>query len=143
MVDRKLVFPLAELIGRLTVDQIKEVKLPDLKPAVQEEMAALYHDIDQIVGERGIKLTARLMGVVVALAQLNVQIWELNDRMTAGDGDYAAQLKLAHQLNGVRNQLKNWLLTECGDRSPGARRTNYNTDGLEGWDLFALGTTDP
>ena len=138
MVDRKLVFPLAELIDRLTVDQIKEVRIPDMKSAVNDEMAAVYHDIDQIVGERGIKLSAHLIGVVVALAQLNVQIWDLKDRMTAGLGDYSEQLKLAHQLNGVRNQLKNWLLTECGDRAPGARRTNYNTDGLEGWDLFAL-----
>lgn len=140
MVERKFVFPLAELIDRLTVDQIKEVRLADLKPAVREEMAALYHDIDKIMEERAIRPSAQLLGVVIALAQLNLHIWDLKDCMTERRGDYQAQLKLAHQLNGVRNQLKNWLLDECGDRTPGARRTNYNTDGLQGWDLFALQT---
>lgn len=48
---------------------------------------------------------------------------------------YMDLLKLAHQLNGVRNRMKNILLEEVGDKDKSARKTNYNTDGLEGWDI--------
>jgi hypothetical protein len=51
---------------------------------------------------------------------------------------YDDKLRLAHQLNGVRNQLKNLLMEELGDTDKSAVRTNFNTDGLEGWELLVL-----
>jgi len=138
MAERKFTLAFAELVDRLVIDQIKEVKLPRQRATVRQEMALLSSDLDQIAEERGLKLTARVITLGAALAQLNVQIWDLKDRMTAGDGDYNEQLVLAHKLNGVRNQIKNMMMAECGDTAPGAARTNFNTDGLEGMDLFVL-----
>ena len=128
----------AELLDRLAIDQIKETAFPDEKTAVADEMARLHHDIDTIIEQRSLKLSAKIIGLITALAQLNLHIWKLKDRMEAGEGDYVEQLKLAHQLNGVRNQIKNRLLEECGDKEKSAKRTNYNTDGLKGWELFIL-----
>ena len=48
---------------------------------------------------------------------------------------YAELLKLSHQLNGIRNQIKNLLLEETKDKDKSSERTNFNTDGLEGWDI--------
>ena len=136
--ERKYVPPLAELIDRLTVNQIKEVKMPSIKQAVWEECDRIAHDIDLLARERELALNAAQIGLISALAQLNLHIWMLKDRMEAGEGDYDDQLRLAHQLNGVRNQIKNALLHQCQDVAEGAKRTNVNVDGLEGWQLHVL-----
>lgn len=128
----------AELIDRLTVDQIKEVLLPAQAAACADEMAKISHDLDILIEERELPLTGRLLRMVIAVAQMNVHIWYNKDRMTETSEKYSELLKLAHQLNGLRNQLKNVLLEETGDREKSAQRTNFNTDGLEGWSISVL-----
>lgn len=125
----------AELIDRLTVDQIKEVLLPKSKDTVADEMAKISHDIDALIKERNIEFNSRLIRMVIALAQLNLHIWTLKDRMKEYPEKYDEYLKLAHQLNGTRNQLKNMMFVELKDTEPSAKRTNFDTDGLEGWNI--------
>ena len=133
--ERKFLPAFAELIDRLTVDQIKEVLIPDLKDSMAEEMEKLCHDIDLLIQEREIKLSSRFIRIVIALSQMNLHIWYLKDRMQENPEKYSDYLKLAHQLNGIRNQLKNLLLEESKDKGKSARLTNFNTDGLEGWNI--------
>ena len=125
----------AELVDRLTVDQIKEVLLPDTKAAMADEMDKICHDIDLIISERQLDLNARMIRILIALSQINMHIWHLKDRMQQYPEHYADDLKLAHQLNGIRNQLKNKLLEESADKERSAQRTNFNTDGLQGWEI--------
>jgi hypothetical protein len=76
--------------------------------------------------------------VIIALAQLNLHIWRNKDDMEGlvdNQGQYLALLKLSHQLNGIRNQLKNHLLVIGGDKDAASLRSNFNTDGLDGWDI--------
>jgi hypothetical protein len=133
--ERLYLTPFAELIDRLTVNQIKEVLLDSGKQSYAEEMTLLAHDIDKIILERQIPLTARLIRIVIALAQMNVHIWNLKDRMQNDTKHYDEFLRLAHQINGIRNQMKNLLLEEAGEREKSAERSNFNTDGLKGWDV--------
>jgi len=133
--ERKFLPAFAELIDRLTVDQIKEVLLPEIKITVADEMENICHDIDLLIAERELKLSSRMIRIIIALSQLNLHIWRLKDRMQEDSTHYDEQLKKAHQLNGIRNQLKNILLEEAKDREKSAQRTNFNTDGLEGWDI--------
>ncbi|OHB33319.1 MAG: hypothetical protein A2X79_04345 [Desulfuromonadaceae bacterium GWB2_53_15] len=137
MADKERLFltPFAELIDRLTVDQIKEVLLPTGKESYAEEMRRICHDIDLLIEERNMPISSRLLRIVVALAQMNVHIWYLKDRMQEDGERYNEFLKLAHQLNGIRNRMKNLLLEEAGEREKSAERSNFNTDGLEGWDV--------
>lgn len=137
MADKERLFltPFAELIDRLTVDQIKEVLLPIGKESYAEEMRRLCHDIDLLVEERNMLISSRLLRIVVVLAQMNVHIWYLKDRMQEDGERYNEFLKLAHQLNGIRNRMKNLLLEEAGEREKSAERSNFNTDGLKGWDI--------
>lgn len=133
--ERKYTVPLAELVDRLTVDQIKEVLLNDGKESYASEMEILQHDIDIVISERGIPLTSKLLRIIVVLSQLNLHIWLLKDRMQVEADKYDELLKLAHQLNGIRNRMKNLLLVEAGDRERSAQRSNVGTDGLTGWDV--------
>jgi hypothetical protein len=136
--ERKFTLPLAELVDRLTIDQIKEVLRPQHRESFALEMEKLCHDIDVIIEEKNLYMTSRLMRIIIALAQLNLHIWQNKDRMQVEPDRYLEMLKFAHQLNGVRNQIKNLLLEETGDREKSAERSNFDTDGLEGWDISIL-----
>lgn len=135
---RQFLPPFAELLDRLTVDQIKEVLLPAQAAAAAEEMALISQDLDLLIAEREIPLSARLIRMIMVLSQMNLHIWYNKDRMAREPDQYLELLKLAHQLNGLRNQVKNLLLEEVGDREKSAQRTNFNTDGLGGWSISLL-----
>lgn len=137
--ERLFLPPFAELLDRLTVDQIKEVLAPSQATACASEMAKIAHDLDLLIDQQNVKLSARLIRMIVVIAQMNVHIWYNKDRMTEVPDRYLELLKFAHQLNGLRNQVKNLLLEEVGDREKSAQRTNFNTDGLEGWSISLLG----
>ena len=133
--ERKFTLPLAELVDRLTIDQIKEVLIPKNKKSFADEMETISHDVDAIINEKGLKLSARTIRIIIAIAQINLHIWQNKDEMQRNPEKYDELLKLSHQLNGVKNQMKNLLLEEAGDKEKALERTNFNTDGLEGWDI--------
>lgn len=128
----------AELLDRLTIDQIKEVLLPNTKQSVAEEMLKIGHDIDLMIKERKLQFSSSIVRIIIALSQLNLFIWNIKDNMKSDTKHYDELLKKAHQLNGIRNQLKNRLLEEAGDKEKSSQRTNYNVDGLTGWDISVL-----
>ena len=133
--ERQFLPSFAELIDRLTVDQIKEVLLTDRSEEMAKEIKAICQDIDVLINQKHIKLSARFIRIVVILAQMNVQIWHNKDKMKIEPEKYNEYLKLAHQLNGLRNQMKNLLLEESGEKDKSSERTNFDTDGLKGWNL--------
>lgn len=132
---RKFQPPFSELIDRLTVDQIKEVLLPESRESYADEIQQLQHDLDLLIEEKGLKLNAELIRIIVILAQMNVHIWHNKDEMQRDPDRYDELLKLAHQLNGIRNQMKNRLLGAAGHEAAASRHTNVETDDLKGWDL--------
>lgn len=131
--NRKFVLPAAELIDRLSVDQIKEMLLSDNK-SITKEINDLSYDIDLIISEKEIALSSRLLRIIIVLSQINVHIWYLKDKMQEDEKRYNELLKLAHQINGVRNRMKNLLLEEFGDKEKSLIRSNFDTDGLKGWE---------
>jgi hypothetical protein len=135
---RQVVPSLGELIDRLTIDQIKELQDPALAASCGEEIARIERDLDAIFQSQGVPLTAELLRLVIALAQMNLHIWKTKDVMLACPERFQASMKLAHQLNGLRNQLKNRLLALVAGTPEGAQKTNCGTDQLEGWDLSVL-----
>ncbi len=66
---------------------------------------------------------------------MNVHIWNNKDKMKLDPSKYNEHLTLAHQLNGLRNQMKNLLLEESGEKDKNTERTNFDVDGLEGWNI--------
>lgn len=132
--ERKYLPTLADLVDTLSIDQIKEIKLKN-KQSYALEMKKISHDIDVLVSQKQIKLSGRLIRIIIAIAQVNVFIWNNKDKMQENPEQYNDLLKLAHQLNGVRNRMKNFLLEISDDVEPSRKRTNVETDGLLGWEI--------
>ena len=132
--ERKYLPTIADLIDSLSIDQIKEIKLGN-KQSYALEMKKISHDIDILISQKQIKLTARLIRMVIILAQINLFIWNNKDQMQKDPKRYNQLLKLAHQLNGIRNRIKNLLLELSNDAEPSLKRTNVETDDLKGWKI--------
>ena len=80
--------PFAELIDKLTIDQIKSVLLTKGKKSIQSEINILLHDIDIILKKRKINLNSKLIINLITLSQINIHIWELKDKMKLNKKDY-------------------------------------------------------
>lgn len=133
--NRKFLTPLSELIDRLTVDQIKQLlNKDDSNKSIKKEMQNIMHDIDQIINDKKIKLDSEIIRMIIILSQINLHIWNLKDKMEKDANNYNKNLKLAHQINGIRNQIKNKILEKTNDLNQSSKRSNFNTDELEGWD---------
>ena len=132
---RQVLVSFSELLDRLTINQIKEVLIPEHRASYAEEIRQLMHDIDLIIEEKGIKLTARFIRLIIILAQINLHIWRTKETMMNDPGSFEASMKFAHQLNGIRNQTKNLLMEEADSKDFTGKRTNINTDNLEGWNI--------
>ena len=111
--NRQYHLPISELIDRCTVTQIKLNTFVGEMDDYKNEIQRLLNDIDLIIKEKNLALTADLVQQVIALAQINLHIWQNKDLMQENLKDekkYLAFLKKAHQMNGVRNQIKNRIL---------------------------------
>ena len=132
---RRILPKLAELIDLLTIYQIKETLLPKRHREYANYIENLIHDIDLLIRKKRLNLSAKLIRMIVILAQLNLHIWQQKDKMKNPSEDYEKSLKLAHQLNGLRNQIKNKLLEEFGDEVLSGKHTNVETDSLKDWKI--------
>lgn len=133
--ERKCLPNFADLLDELTIAQIKQVMLTEGKGAFHERIEALSHDVDLLIKQHGIGMSSRLIRIIVVLSQMNLHIWHNKEKLQADEPEYDRYLKLAHQLNGIRNQMKNLLLEEAGEATRATRRSNLGTDGLTGWDV--------
>lgn len=133
--QRQCLVPFSELLDRLTITQIKEILVPEQRASFSEEIRRLTHDINLISEEKVIKPTPRFIRLIIVLAQINLHVWHTKEIMTEDPDRFEECMKLAHQLNGIRNQTKNLLMEEAGFEASMGKRTNINTDNLEGWNF--------
>lgn len=124
---REYNYSFAELIGTAGVNQIKECLLPK-NNKVSIDLQKITKDLDTIIAEKDLKLSAQLIRLVIGLAQTDLHIWHCKDQMSEHPDKYDYYLKLAHQINGIRNQIKNMISAYAGDSK---EHTNDSIDGLE------------
>ncbi len=126
MTERKFFPSIAELLDRLTVDELKFTLGPGSdRVSVGDEIVALRHDIDLVLKDcKDGVVDAQLFLAVIRLAQANLHIWRCKDAMAARPSDSAAWLVRAHEFNGKRNGARNDILTGLGHTDPAARHTN-------------------
>ena len=112
---RKYLPTLSELIDRLSIIQLKEVFISDHKSEYAEEIQEIIHDIDLILNDENVKLSAEDVRAIIVLSQMNLHIWhnESNYRNGIKDGN---NLELTHGLNGIRNTAKNKIQEIVGGR---------------------------
>lgn len=135
--SRQFLPPMSELIDRLTVTQIKENLLGDESGDYFAEITKIVNDIDLIISEKNVPLSGQLIRAVVMISQINLHIWgnkELMQENLENEPKYLLYLKKAHQMNGVRNLLKNYLLELEGITDASQLRSNFEVDGLE-WNM--------
>ena len=128
---------MAELIDRLTVTQIKQNLLQDESGDFSAEITKLINDINLIIDEKNIALSGQLIRAIVMMSQINLHIWRNKDLMQENlenESLYLSYLKKAHQMNGVRNLLKNYILGLEGISDASQLRSNFEVDGLE-WNM--------
>jgi hypothetical protein len=115
MSERKYLPTLAELIDRLSIAQLKEVKIPEHKAEYAQEIADIVHDIQLCLDNSDKPISGETIRAIVVLAQINTHIWqnESNYRKGIKDGN---NLELTHGINGIRNTAKNKIQEVNGGR---------------------------
>lgn len=134
----KYKIPIAELVDKLTVDHIKQFKFKKFQGDLENEIQNIVEDIENILKEKNIIIDYKIIRPIIILSQVNLHIWNLKDEMEKDEKNYDKYLKLAHQLNGTRNKIKNKLLEIFHQSSASNQRSNFKTDGLEDWSIDNL-----
>ena len=111
---RKYLPTLGELIDRLSIVQLKEVKIPQHKEEYSKEISDIVHDINEILKEKD-KVDGEFIRAVIVLSQMNTHIWYNEDNARSGDNQ-GNELLLTHGLNGIRNTAKNKIQELDGGR---------------------------
>ena len=115
MSERKYLPTLAELIDRLSIVQLKEVKIPEHKAEYAQEIADIVHDIQLCLDNSDKPISGETIRAIVVLSQINAAIWqnESNYRKGIKEGN---NLELTHGINGIRNTAKNKIQEVVGGR---------------------------
>jgi hypothetical protein len=115
MANRKYLPTLAELVDRLSISQLKEVFISEHKEEYSQEIKDILHDIQLIIEEQDVVLTAETIRAIVVLSQMNLHIWHNESNVRSGkEGPNA--LALTHGINGIRNTAKNKIQEKVGGR---------------------------
>lgn len=103
---RKHQLELGELLDRLCILQMKEVKVPATRQMVTKEIEDIVYDINNILVDK--QITGDFLRDLIVLAQFNAHIWynEANARKGEGQNNL---LLLTHSINGVRCEARNRL----------------------------------
>ena len=115
---RKYLPTLGELIDRLTIVQLKEVKIPKHKKEYEKEIKDIVHDINQILLDEKYDIDivdGETIRAIIVLAQMNTHIWVNEDNARNGDNK-GNKLMLTHGLNGIRTTAKNKIQERVGGR---------------------------
>ncbi|NBO99867.1 MAG: hypothetical protein EBU90_07030 [Proteobacteria bacterium] len=115
MTQRKYLHSFGDLIDRLSIVQLKEVFIAEHKDVYSKEIEDILHDLQIILDEQELGISAETLRAIVVLSQMNLHIWhnESNYRRGIKDGN---NLELTHGLNGIRNTAKNIIQEAVGGR---------------------------
>jgi len=109
---RKFLPTLGELIDRLSIVQLKEVKIPQHKEEYAKEISDIVHDINEILKEKD-RVDGEFIRAVVVVSQMNAHIWYNEDNARNGV-DVGNKLLLTHGLNESETlqkiKSKNWMV---------------------------------
>jgi hypothetical protein len=115
MEQRRFLPTISELLDRLSIVQLKEVKIPEHKEEYAQEIADIVHDIQLILNQSDVILTAEMLRAVIVCAQMNTHIWYNESNVRSGIVG-SSMLALTHGLNGIRNTSKNKIQEVFGGR---------------------------
>ena len=115
MTTRKYLPTFAELIDRLSIVQLKEWLLSEHREEYAAEIKEILHDLDIIIQEENVVLTAKEIRAILVVGAINREIW-LNESNFRSGIDTGNDLELTHGLNSIRNFAKNRIQESLGGR---------------------------
>ena len=115
MNQRKFLPTISELLDRLSIVQLKEVKIPEHKVEYAQEIADIVHDIQLIIDQNDVIINAEMLRAIIVCAQMNTHIWYNESNVRSGVAA-PSMLALTHGLNGIRNTSKNKIQEVFGGR---------------------------
>jgi hypothetical protein len=115
MKQRKFLPTISELLDRLSIVQLKEVKIPEHKTEYAQEIADIVHDIQLIIDQNDVIINAEMLRAIIVCAQMNTHIWYNESNVRSGVAA-SSMLALTHGLNGIRNTSKNKIQEVFGGR---------------------------
>ena len=115
MEQRKFLPTISELLDRLSIVQLKEVKIPENKEEYAKEIADIVHDIQLIINQNDVIINAEMLRAIIVCAQMNTHIWYNESNVRSGVAG-PSMLALTHGLNGIRNTSKNKIQEVFGGR---------------------------
>lgn len=113
--ERKYLPTLSELVDRLSILSIKEVKIPEHKQEYAQEIQDILADINSIITKDSIKFNAETIRAIIICAQSNLHIWVNESSARKGNKD-GNNLLLTHSINGIRSRAKNKIQEINGGR---------------------------
>jgi len=116
MVQRKYEYPLSDLLDRLSIVQLKAIRIPEHKKQYQKEIDDILHDIDLILSDKSICFNAESLHAIMIIMLTNNTIWENESKARKGGAGHDNLLKFTHSINGMRNTAKNIVSQYVGDR---------------------------
>ena len=116
MSERKYMPTFAELIDRLCIVTLKSIKIPEHKKEYEKEAQDIMHDIEMIIKEKNVQLTGQMIRALQVNSISNETIWANESKAREGGDSQDQLLKFTHAVNGVRNQAKNVISQEIGER---------------------------
>ena len=135
---RKRIPTFSELIDLLSIIQMKAIFIPENKDAYQSEIEDILHDLDEVIKEKGIKVSAKMIHSILVVALANRYIWENESSARQGGKQDLDKLRVTHSINGVRNTAKNVISVEIGERidlKVDCLAAELDPD-LQNWDVF-------
>ena len=115
MNQRRFQPTISELLDRLSIVQLKEVKIPEHKVEYAQEIADIVHDIQLIIDQNDVIINAEMLRAIIVCAQMNTHIWYNESNVRSGVAA-PSMLALTHGLNGIRNTSKNKIQEVFGGR---------------------------
>tara|TARA_B100001057_G_scaffold498925_1_gene607678 strand:+ start:9341 stop:9760 length:420 start_codon:yes stop_codon:yes gene_type:complete len=130
---KNIKFSNSELIDKLTVSQIKQVINNKNYKEFEKGISSIIKEIDLNIRNKKIYLDSTLINLIIALSQINTFIWLLRDKVSVSNKNLDNNIKLSHQLNALRNKVKNRFIICLDGGKDSQKKTNVNKEDLKGW----------
>lgn len=121
MEQRQYLPTFADLIDRLSICMLKSIFIPENREAYKEEIELIKADLDLIMSNKQdfhishLEFSTMIEATMMIMLS-NRFIWENEGKVRNGEDANLHLLKITHSINGIRNQAKNIISVEMGER---------------------------
>lgn len=134
LMTKNIKFNNAELIDKLIVMQLKQVINNKNYKEFEKGISTLVKQINLNIVQSEKKIfSAELIGLLIALSQINTFIWLTRDKIKNSNKELSKNIKVSHQLNALRNKAKNKIVRYLKNDTSTLLQTNTNKEDLKGW----------